>query len=411
MSEPTGPLVGVRVLDLTSVVMGPFATQIFGDLGADVISVEPAAGDVMRHVMDGPHPELGGSVLNLWRNKRNISLDLKQPDARAIFLQLAGTCDVMVTNLRSGPLARLGLDEVSVRQVRPDIIYCQANGYPSDSARADDPAYDDVIQSESGLADAAAKCTGTPVISATILVDKLCGLTIAYAVLAALFHRERTGEGQKIEIPMLDASRAFMLVEHIGPAASVPPCGEAGYSRVLNAHRGPKQTADGWAAVMPYSDENWTQILTFLGRSDLLGDPRVATPRARVDHAGFLYEAMADGLRLRSTADVLAFCDAARIPSGPVSTLSDIVDGFPEADHPVIGRYKVIPSATRFSATPTSVHRPAPRVGEDTAEILASLGFGPAEIEALAQSGAIHLANEPPSPSPSRSPQPTPGVP
>lgn len=393
MSAPTGPLVGVRVLDLTSVVMGPFATQMFGDLGADVISVEPAGGDVMRHVMDGPHPELGGSVLNLWRNKRNISLDLKRPEAQEIFLRLAATSDVMVTNLRPGPLARLGLDEASVRRVRPDIIYCQANGYPSDSARANDPAYDDVIQSESGLADAEAKCTGQPMISATILVDKLCGLTVTYAVLAALFHRERTGEGQKIEIPMLDASRAFMLVEHIGPAASVPPCGEAGYSRVLNPHRGPKQTADGWAAVLPYSAENWKQILTFIGRSDLCGDPRLATPRSRVDHAGFLYGALAEGLRLRSTAEVLAFCDRASIPSGPVSTLAEIVDGFPEAHHPVIGSYKVIPSATRFSVTPTSVHRPAPRVGEDTAEILRSLGFRADEIHDLARSGAVHLAD------------------
>ncbi|HEY5109415.1 MAG TPA: CoA transferase, partial [Acidimicrobiales bacterium] len=207
----TGPLHGVRVLDLSSVIMGPLATQILGDLGADVITVEDPKGTLSRVMTAGPVPQLSGLALNLLRNKRSVVLDLKDPEGRQRLLDIAATVDVMVTNLRPATLGRLRLAYDDVREVRPDIVFCQAQGYPSDSPAADAPAYDDVIQAGSGIPDAFRRQGGVPVLVPTLVADKVSGLTIAYAVLAALFERERTGRGQQIEVPMIDVMTAFTL--------------------------------------------------------------------------------------------------------------------------------------------------------------------------------------------------------
>ena len=257
-----GPLDGIRVLDLTSVIMGPYATQIMGDLGADVISIEEAHGDTNRAMGLGPHRQLSGVSLNLLRNKRNVCVDLKTEEGRALFLDIGATADVVVTNLRPGPLRRLRLTYDDVRAVRPDVVFCEARGYREDSVKAEDPAYDDVIQAGSGMADVIEKVTGEPRVVPSIIADKVCGLTIVYAVLAALVHRERTGEGQRIEVPMLDAMQSFMLVEHAAGATTVPPVAPAGYGRVLSVHRGPQALAlarsappmDGSASCRTASD-------------------------------------------------------------------------------------------------------------------------------------------------------------
>src|SRR5215475_11281739 len=272
-----GPLDSVRVLDLTSVVMGPLATQILGDLGADVITVESRDGDINRTMSSGPVRGLSGVSLNLLRNKRNVQIDLSRPEGRDAVLRIASGCDVFVTNLRPASLRRAGLDYPAVAAVRPDIVYCQATGFPSDSAEADKPAFDDIIQAASGVPDLMRLAGLPPALVPMLLADKVCGLVVAYAVIAALFHRERTGQGQRTEIPMLDAMRAFTLVEHGASAIPVPPRGPAGYPRILTPLRATVATADGWIAIQPHRDEQWTALVLAARLDDLVGAPTLTT--------------------------------------------------------------------------------------------------------------------------------------
>jgi crotonobetainyl-CoA:carnitine CoA-transferase CaiB-like acyl-CoA transferase len=384
-----GPLAGVRVLDMSSVIMGPYATQILGDLGADVICVEDAKGDTNRIMGPGPAPGMSGVSLNLLRNKRNISLDLKQPAGRATLLRLAATCDVLITNLRPGPLARLGLTYDDVRAARPDIVMCQAQGWPSDSDDAEKPAYDDVIQASCGIADAFALQTGTPALAPTLVADKVSGLTIAYAVMAALFHRERTGEGQLLEVPMIDALSSFTLVEHACAAVTEPPLGPAGYPRILAADRRPYATRDGWAAVLPYSTSNYNDLFREGGRDDLVDDPRVASARARMRHAGELYAEVAPIVATRSTEFWVEFCETHDIPAGAVRRLDELVAELPIAQHPRHGAYHVVPPPVRFGATPASVRLPAPMLGEHGRSVLHEIGLSVEEIEGLVASNVL----------------------
>ncbi|MEM7285546.1 MAG: CoA transferase, partial [Actinomycetota bacterium] len=273
--EPrTGPLAGLRVLDLTSVIMGPLASRILADLGADVIVVEGRKGERHRAMGGGPHRELSGVALNLLRNKRSIALDLKHDAGRQACLDLAATADVMLTNLRPGPVRRLGLDYEAVRAVRPAVIYCQAHGYPSDGPQADAPAYDDIIQSASGVGDIYRLAGHEPSLFPTLVADKVSGMTIANAVLAALVHRGVSGEGQFIEIPMIDAMRSFVLVEHGAGAISEPPVAPAGYPRILTPQRRPQQTSDGWINVLPYDKAHYNALFGEGGRPDLVDDER-----------------------------------------------------------------------------------------------------------------------------------------
>ncbi len=386
---PAGPLAGVRVLDITSVVMGPFATQILGDLGADVISVEPRRGDTNRAMGPGPLPQLSGIALNLLRNKRNVALDFKRPEGLRAVLDIACTCDVFVTNLRPGTLQRAGLTYPDVAAVRPDVVYCQAHGYPTGTDRQDDPAYDDVIQAETGIADAAARVTGQPMISPTLLADKTCGLTIAYSVLAALYRRAITGLGDHIEVPMVDTVTAFILVEHGAAAVSRPALGPAGYPRILTPHRRPWPTKDGWMMVLPYTREHYDSIFAASGRTDLLGDERYSTGRKRIANAGFLYDEVGRMLASRTTAEWVAFFRQQDVPAAEVGVLEDLIESLPEAEHPHAGTYKLIPPPVRFAGAPQSVRRPAPLIGEHTEEVLAEVGYDAEGIASLRSSGAL----------------------
>ncbi len=371
---PTGPLHGVRVLDLSSVIMGPLATQIFGDLGADVITVEDPKGTLSRVMTAGPVPTLSGLALNLLRNKRNVVLDLKDPEGRREVLDIAATVDVVVTNLRPGTLARLGLAYEDVRAVHPEVVYCQAQGYPSDSPSADAPAYDDVIQAGSGIPDTFRRMGGVPVLVPTLLADKVCGLTIAYAVMAALFECERTGRGQRIEVPMIDVMTAFTLVEHAGAATTVPPLGPPGYGRILNPERRPQRTRDGWINVLAYTRQNYEDLFRAAGRDDLVQDERIRSARSRIEHADSLYAEVAGVLLDRTTAEWLRFCADKGIPASPVPSLEELVAELPEDEHPLAGRYKVIPQPVRFANHPgPTVHRHAAVSGEHDAEVRAEV--------------------------------------
>jgi crotonobetainyl-CoA:carnitine CoA-transferase CaiB-like acyl-CoA transferase len=377
------------VLDLTSVVMGPFATQILGDDGADVVTVEDRSGDTNRSMGSGPIPALSGVSLNLMRNKRGIGLDLKDPAGRDAFLRIAATSDIVVTNLRPGPLGRLGLTYEDVRTVRPNVIFCQAHGYPSDSADADAPAYDDIIQSASAVGDLFVQQGREPALIPTLVADKVAGLTIVTAVLAALHHRAQTGEGQFIEIPMIDVMRSFVLAEHGSGAIPEPPTGPPGYPRILTPERRPQRTADGWISVLPYAARHYRSLFAEGGREDLLDDPRIATREARIANSDGLYRVVADILATRPTAEWLSFCAASGIPATRSATIADLVDDLPLAAHPHAGTYRQIPPPVRFSTTPASIDRHAPLVGEHGREVLSEVGFSDADLDELERSGVL----------------------
>ena len=387
-----GPLHGVRILDLTSVVMGPMATQILGDLGADVVTVESAKGETNRVMGLGPHPQLSGVALNLLRNKRNVALDLKSADGRAAVLAIAATCDVFVTNLRPAPLARLGLGYADVRAVREDVVFCQAAGFASDSPRADDPAYDDIVQAASGAADVIRRASAdgdSPALFPTILADKVSGLTLTYAILAALFERERSGQGQLVEVPMVDAVSAFLLVEHGAGAVGRPPQDDAGYHRILTPHRRPQRSLDGWIQVFPYTQAHYDALFAASGRDELVGDERLSTTRARAANSELLYGTLESIIAERTTEDWLAFCAEHAIPAAAMTDLDDLVASLPDAEHPVAGTYKSVPPPVRFSRSASSVRRPAPLVGEHNREVLLEVGLDDAAVDALEASGAL----------------------
>ena len=389
---PTGPLSGFRVLDLTAVIMGPLATQILGDLGADVIVVENHRGDTNRVMGLGPHPQLSGVALNLLRNKRNVALDIKTAGGRDALLRVAASCDVFITNVRPSGLRRARLEYTDLARVRPDIVYCEAHGFPVGGAREDDPAFDDIIQAEAGVADAARRQHGVPQLAPTLIADKVCGLTIAYAVMAALVRRERTGQGDHIEVPMADTVKAWMLVEHGAGAIPVPPLGPAGYPRILTPHRRPQQTLDGWINVLPHSAANYEALFAAGGRDDLVGDARYLSNRSRILNSDFLYAQVAAILGTRTSADWLSFCRRHDIPAAAVASLDDLVGELPLASHPEVGEYHFIPPPVRFASSPASLRRHAPLIGADTDEVLGEVGYSPGELAELRDGGAIPAA-------------------
>jgi crotonobetainyl-CoA:carnitine CoA-transferase CaiB-like acyl-CoA transferase len=390
-----GPLRGVRVLDLSAVVMAPYATQILADFGAEVIVVEPPGGGGNRRMGPGPHSELSGVALNLLRNKRSVCLDLKSAPARRATLCIAATCDVVVTNMRSPALEALRLAYDDLQAVRPDVIYCHARGFRSDSVRADDPAYDDTIQAECGIADATRRVTGSPGLAPTIMADKICGLAIVNAVLAALVNRQATGEGQYVEVPMADVITAFMLVEH-GAGAISPALREtAGYQRVLNRERGPQRTLDGWINILPYSTRAYDALFAAGGREDLVGDPRTHASNI-ISNAESLYRDLRPVVATRTTEAWLEFCREHQIPVGRVVGLDELVSALPLADHPDVGPYRSIPTPYVFHGTPCEAPAPARRAGQDSRRILLEAGLDADEVEWLIAASALPAAGSPP---------------
>ena len=395
---PTGPLRGIRAIDLTSVVLGPFATQTLGDMGADVIKVESPEGDIMRHAEPARSPGMGAVFLNANRNKRSIVLDLKQAAAREVVLRLAASADVFMHAMRPKAIERLGLTDDAVRAVKTDIIYCAAWGFGIRGPYAGRPAYDDVIQGMSGLADlASVRSGGPPEFAPSIIADKVTGLTAVNAITMALFHRERTGEGQQIEVPMFETMTAFNLVEHLAGKAFDPPQGPMGYSRAVSKQRRPFKTADGYMSVLPYSTRHWIGFFKAVGRDDLLTDPRVTDPAARIRDIDWLYSLVAEIMFSRTNAEWLELLRAADVPSVLVLPLNDLPDDphldaigfFPTYEHPSEGTIRTTDVPVRFSATPGQpTRRPAPGLGANTREILSLAGYDDAEAEALIASGA-----------------------
>ena len=386
-----GPLTGVRVLDLTSVIMGPFATHILADMGADVIKIESPEGDSLRHYEPNRHAGMAGNILNLHRNKRGVVLDLKRAECREALDRLIGTADVFVHNLRPRAIAGLGYTYERVRALRPDIVYCGAYGFGANGPYGDKPAYDDLIQAGSGIAALYGEVHGEPAYVPTVICDKLAGQAIAYAILGALFQRARGGGGQAIEVPMLETTIELALAEHMFGFAFVPPLSPPGFKRLMSRTRKPYRTRDGHACILPYSDRNWQDFYAFTGRTEFAGDPRFKCLSDRVHNIALLYSMVEEEAAKRTTQEWVAFCDRASIPCMPVMSLKDLPDDphvkavelFGEAEHPSEGRYRTVRSPVTFSGAPFRIRRHAPRLGEHTAEVLREAGLSAAEIDSV----------------------------
>jgi len=396
-----GPLHGVRVLDLTTVVMGPYATQVLADFGADVVKVEPPEGDIMRYAWPFRSKGMGHIFLNANRNKRGIVLDLKKPEAREACLALAKIADVLVYNIRPQAMARLKLGYDEVRAVNPKIIYVGAFGYSQSGPYAAKAAYDDLIQGASGLPwllrEAGAE---SPRFVPATMADRSVGLHVVNAVCAALYSREKTGKGQRVDVPMFESLLQSVLGEHMGGYTFQPQLGEAGYTRMLSKHRRPYETRDGYVCVLMYNDKHWKAFFEMIGRQDKLADARFASAEGRSQNFDAVYGFVADEMTKRTTADWLAALERADIPVQRMNSLEDImrdphlnaIGYFRPIEHPSEGKLVSMKVPSEWSGTQPEVRRHAPRLGEHTREVLREAGYSDAQIDGLTQCGAAKAA-------------------
>ncbi len=403
VDETSGPLAGIRVVELASVIMAPYAGQILGDLGADVIKVEHDVIDNSRLMGGGPHRELSGIALNLHRNKRSLGLDVKTPEGHEVLRRLLSTSDVFITNVRPAALARLKVSYDDLAASMPRLVYCQSQGFATGGVDQDRPAYDDIIQAMTGLPWLNQEVLDTTAFVPTLIGDKVAGLTIAYAVLAALVHRERTGQGQRVEVPMFNSVLSFNLVEHLGRAAIEG--GAAGYGRIMSSRRGPHRTLDGYVAIMPYTDANWESLCRAIDRLDVLERPWFANYETRTREADRVFGDLAEIVAERTTKEWIEICELYDIPVSAVSSLDDVVSDaalnrgvITTATHPVVGEYREIAPPVSMSRTPASVRRAAPLVAQNTREVLSELGYSSDDITSLIDRGVAGVASERTSP-------------
>jgi crotonobetainyl-CoA:carnitine CoA-transferase CaiB-like acyl-CoA transferase len=374
-----GPLAGIRVIDLTTIVMGPYVTQILGDMGADVIKIESPAGDLFREVAPFRHPGMGAAFLNVNRNKRSLVLNLDLDEDKQILTALLTTADVFIYTLRPRSLARFGLDYNSLREGNPRLIHCGAYGFSEAGPYRGRPAYDDVIQAMSGTASLEGRNDPDgPKFVNTIMADKIAGLSAAYAVTAALYERERSGLGQAIEVPMFETLVSFNMIEHLAGETFCPALGSMGYDRVLSPHRRPYRTKDGYIGLMPYSTAQWQRFFEIAGRPHYAADVRFVEHAARSENIDDLYRILAEILVERSTAEWIRLLETADIPVAPVLSPEDLLEDqhlralefFRHDSHPSEGEIRTVSSPVRFSRTPVTVQRLAPRLNEHREEIL-----------------------------------------
>jgi crotonobetainyl-CoA:carnitine CoA-transferase CaiB-like acyl-CoA transferase len=397
----SGPLTGVRVVDCTTVVLGPWAAQQLGDLGADVVKVEPPEGDTTRQLGPMRNPAMGAFYLAVNRNKRSIVLDLKQETARRVLLRLAEGADVLLHNYRPQAARRLGMSYETFRAVNPGLVYVGTYGFRAAGPYGSKPAYDDIIQAASGVAAAQGSIVGEPRYVPTIVADKTSSMTVLAAVLAALYHKARTGEGQEVEVPMFESMAAWVMVEHLYGETFVPPRETIGYKRILNPYRRPFKTRDGYMAILPYTDQNWRDFFALTGRKDLLDDPRYKTLASRLKNIEALYEELARIATTRTNAEWLVELDQRNIPAMTVNSLESLLhDPHLEAvgfwqivEHPTEGTMRLPGIPAVYGKTPGAIRRLPPRLGEHSVEVLREVGIGEAEIKALLESGATRGAS------------------
>ncbi|MGG1677201.1 CaiB/BaiF CoA transferase family protein [Neobacillus sp. NRS-1170] len=391
----SGPLSGIRVLDLTSVLMGPYCTMLLGDLGAEVIKVETHQGDNSRYSGMERNPGMGGSFLYINRSKKSIVLDLKTKTGSDALLKLAQKADVFLHTMRPDAIEKLGLSYDAVKQSNPEIIYCGAYGFSKDGPYHTKPAYDDIIQAASGLVAAQTALSGQPQYMATVLADKSAGLMVFGAILSALYYRERTGEGQNIEVPMFETMVSYTMVEHMRGMTFDPPVGPALYNRVISKNRKPYRTLDGYISVIVYNDKQWRAFFNLVGQPELIQDERFKDFGARMNYIDQLYGMVEEMMATKSTTEWLELLEKADIAAMPVYQPEDLLNDphlkeigfFKKVTHPTEGNMFEVGIPVRFSNSPAKVARHAPRLGENSVEILTELGYSPQDIKQMLAQG------------------------
>jgi len=393
-----GALEGIKVVDLTAVLLGPYATQMMADMGADVIKIEPPQGDLLRNSGLGRTDKMGPIYIAANRNKRSLCLDLKKPEAIAIVKELVRDADIFIHNNRPQAIDRLGLSYEDLKAVNPGIIYAYAMGYGRKGPYGDRPAFDDLVQGASGAATLQSRVDGTPPqYIPSLIADKTTGLHLAIATLGALVHRQKTGEGQKIEVPMFETMTAFWMTEHLFGETFKPAIGTMGYDRIINKYRHPFETKDGHICVLPYTDRHWARYFEIVGRPDLAADDRFTDAQQRARRYNELYQIMDEVMRAKTTKEWVALMEAADIPVMAVRSLEellhdphlDAVGFYAEREHPTEGPIVTFRNPMDFEKTPTSFRRHAPKLGQDGRQVLAELGYSAERIEALESCGAV----------------------
>jgi crotonobetainyl-CoA:carnitine CoA-transferase CaiB-like acyl-CoA transferase len=397
MTELTGPLQGIRILDLTTILFGPFGAQTLGDWGAEIIKVESLTGDGWRYTGPFRNRGMSGQFMAANRNKRSLALDLKHPDGAAVLRRLIPTVDALVTNIRPAALARLGFGYEACRDLNPRLVYAAATGFGQDGPWAARPAFDEIVQAASGFASA----IGTddePAFVPSLVGDKLCGLALAGAVAAALVRRERAGIGQLVEVPMLETVAAFNSIEMLGGHAFVPPIGPAGYKRVKE--RRPVRTRDGWLTMLPYSGDNWCTFFETVGHPECIEEFSVRDPIQRAANIDRIYDRMSEIALTRTTAEWEELLLGIDVPHASFARLKEVeeqphlkaVGLFQEIDHPTEGKIRQARPSARFSESPAAIRRLPPRLGEHTEEVLRDAGYSDAEIKSLVERKAVGVS-------------------
>ncbi|MEM7250267.1 MAG: CoA transferase [Pseudomonadota bacterium] len=391
-----GPLDGVRILDLTSVGFGPYAGQLLGDYGAEVIKVEAPEGDITRGIAPYRNPGMGHFFMNANRNKRSVVLDLKLASARDACLKLVEQSDVLISSIRPAALARLGLGYEDCQRVNPNLVYVALVGFGQDGPYARRPAYDDIIQGLCGMADMQGGRSGEPRFVNASICDKICSQFAVHATLAALFHRERTGQGQLVEVPMLESMVGFNLIEHASGQTFQPTLGDAGYERSMVPFRRPYATADGFVCVLPYTTKQWRAFFEVVGQPTLCEDSRVNDAKLRSEKIGELYELVAQYVASWKTDALLEALEAADIPNGRANELQQLphdphlqaVGLFETFEHDSEGTVRMTRPGVKFSQSPAGIRTLPRRLGEDSRAVLGEAGFSDADIAKLIDEGA-----------------------
>ncbi|HRF08577.1 MAG TPA: CoA transferase [Xanthobacteraceae bacterium] len=388
-----GPLAGLKVIDLTSVVMGPVTTQILADYGADVVKIEPLEGDVMRLAGPMRSPAMGAMFMHANKGKRSLGLDVKNPKGRAALLKLCADADIFIHNIRGAAMQRLGFGFEEIRAVKRDIVYVSLIGYAEGGPYSSRPAYDDIIQGAVGIPSICATVTGSePAYVPLTMVDRVCGISAAHAVLAAIIYRDRTGNGQSIELPMFETMAHFVLGDHMGGRTFEPPLGPTGYSRLLARERKPYRTKDSYVCVMVYSDKQWKSFFASIGDGPWQARAQHFAPHAvRAKNYDEVYQLLGEIFTQRTTAEWLKILFASDIPHSPLHTIDSLIDDehlaavgfFHEVDHPTEGSMRLADVPARWSESQPQRLTNPPRIGEHSVALLRQLGLDEEEINAL----------------------------